>query len=311
MNRNSTAPPVLGSISSPLVSILIRTCSRPGWLREALQSVLIQSYPNIEAVVVEDGPPVARKMVEEEFAERMNVQYYATQQKGGRARAGNIAMSLARGEWFNFLDDDDLLMPKHVEVLMRAINDQRAAGAYSVAWETSGTIISEDPLVYRETNRRIRHRQPFCRITLWQKNYLPIQSVLFHRRLYEEHGGFDEEMEVLEDWNLWTRYTLCDDFVFVNHSTSVYRLGDICNSYRQQQLDGNFEEALIRQEQMPFHSSPRAISGMVDDYIRSQALILVTRNQMKSMLLCLPFTKWLMARRQYFFFLWLRFFGRR
>ena len=48
----------------------------------------------------------------------------------------------------------------------------------------------------------------FDRITLWHHNFLPIQAVLFSRRLYERHGGFAEDMDQLEDWNLWTRFTL-------------------------------------------------------------------------------------------------------
>ena len=69
-----------------------------------------------------------------------------------------------------------------------------------------------------------RHRQPFDRLTLWHHNFLPIQAVLFHRSLYERHGGFAEDMDQLEDWNLWTRYTLEDDFVLVEKTTSKYRV---------------------------------------------------------------------------------------
>ena len=51
--------------------------------------------------------------------------------------------------------------------------------------------------------------EPFSRPAMWHHNYMPIQSVLFHRSLFEQHGGFAEDMDQLEDWNLWTRYECC------------------------------------------------------------------------------------------------------
>ena len=53
-------------------------------------------------------------------------------------------------------------------------------------------------------------------------NYLPIQSVMFEKSLYEEHGGFKEDLSVLEDWDLWLRYSLSENFLFIPQMTSVY-----------------------------------------------------------------------------------------
>src|SRR6185503_6043849 len=118
----------------PLVSILIRTVGRKAWLREALESVAQQTWPNVEAIVVEDGPQTSRAIVDE-FRRRLVVRYFATGEKVGRARAGNLALSEARGEWLNFLDDDDLFFADHIEVLMDAVEGARVKGAYALAWE--------------------------------------------------------------------------------------------------------------------------------------------------------------------------------
>ena len=109
-----TAHVKLAGLADPRVGDVIAGYFRPGhdevklvWLREALESVAQQTWPNIEAIVVEDGPQTSQGVIDE-FRRRLVVRYRATGDKVGRARAGNLALAEARGEWLNFLDDDDL-----------------------------------------------------------------------------------------------------------------------------------------------------------------------------------------------------------
>lgn len=272
------------SLPRPLVSILIRTVDRPGFLREALASCAHQTYENLEVVVIEDGPERSREVIDE-FRGRLDVRYEATGQRVGRARAGNLALQRARGEWLNFLDDDDVLFGDHVEVLVDGALAGRAAGAYALAWETH-TDVDRDTGRYREVMHVTRHHQPFDRLTLWHHNYLPIQAVLFHRRLFERYGGFAEDMDQLEDWNLWTRYTLEDDFVLIPKTTSKYRVPTDARlaADRQALLDRAYADALERQRQMRVTFSPREVSAMAEAYARRQTLVMVTRGDVRRFL---------------------------
>ncbi|HEY2630650.1 MAG TPA: glycosyltransferase [Usitatibacter sp.] len=266
----------------PLVSILIRTVDRPAWLREALASCANQTYPNLEVVVIEDGPETSRAIVEE-FSGRVAVRYRATGTKGGRAKAGNVALAESRGEWLNFLDDDDLFFADHVEALVDAVQKAGVAGAYALAWETQTEFLDKQHARYEEIVHTTRHWQRFDRLTLWHHNYLPIQAVMFHRRLYERYGGFAEDMDQLEDWNLWTRYTLEDDFVLLEKTTSKYRVpaNSRVAAERQALLDKAYLDALERQRSLHVTLSPRQISEMADTYVRGQAVMVVTRNDLR------------------------------
>lgn len=266
----------------PRVSILIRTSDRPAWLREALASCANQTYDNLEVVVIEDGPERSRAVVEA-LRGRLDVRYHATGERVGRARAGNAALAQAGGEWLNFLDDDDVIFADHVEVLVDAALRSGAAGAYALAWETQTRFVDRDLARYEEVLHVTRHRQRFDRLALWHHNYLPIQAVLFHRRLYERRGGFAEDMDQLEDWNLWTRYTLEDDFVLVEKTTSKYRVpaDAFVAAERQALLDRAYADALERQRAMRVTFSPREISEMADAYVRNEALMMVTRNDLR------------------------------
>ena len=255
--------------AEPLVSILIRTCGRPAWLREALASCANQTYRNLEVVVVEGGGESGRAVIEE-FAGRLDLRYIATGRATTRSENGNLALDQARGEWLNFLDDDDVLFADHVEVLVDAALRAGTAGAYALAWETRTRCHDFERARYEEVAYDRRHAEPFDRMALWTHNYLPIQSVLFHRRLYERHGGFDVAMDQLEDWNLWTRYTLEDDFTMVAKTTSKYRVpaDRPLAERRQEALDAAYAVALDRQRGMQARISPREVITMAEAYAR-------------------------------------------
>ena len=63
----------------------------------------------------------------------------------------------------------------------------------------------------------------YSRERLRTENFIPIQAALFRRRLYDELGGFDPSLDMLEDWNLWVRYSLGGKFKLVPKTTSCYR----------------------------------------------------------------------------------------
>jgi GT2 family glycosyltransferase len=249
----------------PLVSVLIRTHKRPHFLREALQSVLAQSYQELEVIVIEDGQDSARAMIEGEFAHDPRVRYHATGAAQGRSKAGNVALEMARGTWLNFLDDDDLFYPDHIETLLTAALSSGLAGVYGVSWEVPTEVISTEPLRYRELAPFHRYMTPFSHVTLWQSNFLPIQTVLFHRRLYEQYGGFETDMDQLEDWNLWTRYTLADRFAIIDKTTSLYRTpaSQSVQSSRQDALDQGYAIAIERQKAMRVQLSPQSIIAQI------------------------------------------------
>jgi len=107
-------------ITEPLVSIVVRTSNRPFVLKRALESILNQTYPALEVVVVDDG----LYKVNPEFVSSLNgcfvVKSIVTDQKG-RSFAANEGIKHSEGEFVIFLDDDDELYPDHVRLLVDAV----------------------------------------------------------------------------------------------------------------------------------------------------------------------------------------------
>jgi len=81
-------------------------------------------------------------------------------------------------------------------------------------------------------------------------NYIAIQSIVFQRELFERYGGFDLELDNLEDWNLWLRYSSQRDFKLLKKTTSMYRTPwDLSEKVtRQGSLDAYYDAAQKKNE---------------------------------------------------------------
>ena len=223
---------------SPLVSVIIRTMDRPFYLREALQAVRNQTYQNIEVIVVDDGNVKAKRILED--FRGMKICYIPGEGKLGRCKAGNVGLAQAKGNYINFLDEDDLWFADHVDVLVRELEAASEYGAaYSEGFQVETELVSESPFQYKEWTWNIVHRQTFDRSLLKEKNYIPINCLMFSRGLYHQYGGFDENLSLLEDWELWNRYARKSNFLFVPKTTCLYRVpkSHPVSASRQQALD--------------------------------------------------------------------------
>jgi GT2 family glycosyltransferase len=257
----------------PLVSVLVRTMPGCGGrLKEAVASIAAQTYQAVHLVVVEDGGNTAQAQLDAVKATgRFNEVTYMPLPKSGRCMAGNSALAAAKGELVCFLDDDDLFYADHLELLVNAWSENPELGAvYGLAYEVRTEIISQEPWVYKDLVHSLMFRQPFSRTLLWHHNFMPIQTVLFQRKLYETYGGFDPELDNLEDWNLWVRYSLKHDFLMVPKVTSLYRVPASADKAlkRQAVLDDYYSKAQAKHAQLKIEISPPEILKMAEQLSR-------------------------------------------
>ncbi len=180
------------------VSVIIRTFRRREMLVRALESVLAQTRPVDEIIVVNDDDLPGLQAFLQACKIPLERVRLIEEGHGGRIVALNRGVQAAAGDWLIFLDDDDILEPAMVgESLARAREDDAAlAVVASRAFDSTGTLRVEDiPAGSFEVL--------FNRL-LWD-NFIRMNAVLVRRRAVLDAGGFDEEMLYCEDWDLWMR----------------------------------------------------------------------------------------------------------
>jgi glycosyltransferase involved in cell wall biosynthesis len=202
-----------------VVSLLIRTIGRQEALKAALESVRKQLFRDFEVVIVEDGAGSLREFLTQYCDLPIRYEHMGARQ--GRMVVGNRALAMAQGEYCLFLDDDDEIYPEHLQLLMAAVRQGNHRIAYS--WAERRWVDRDDTgRILRQSRFKRYMREPFSLLRLIHGNFITINSVLFHRSLYEAAGGFSLEPAYLEDWLLWLRFAAIEpEWRVVKKATAI------------------------------------------------------------------------------------------
>ena len=200
---------------TPLVSVVIPTYNRVRLVQEAVASVLAQSYRPLELIVVDDGSTDATG---DALAGRSEVCVLRQPHTGMPGQARNAGARLARGEYLAFLDSDDLWQRHKLE---RQVAAATAAGAAiwhtRERWMRSGRVISQ---------RSQRHRRSGDLFPdSLRKCVIGPSTVLLHRAVFEQAGGFREDLEIAEDYELWLRLTARYPVGYLEQELVIKRAG--------------------------------------------------------------------------------------
>jgi glycosyltransferase involved in cell wall biosynthesis len=206
---------------NPLVSIVVRTKDRPKLLVRALQSIARQTYTPIEVVLVNDG---GCELPVEELKSLLGagtLRYVRLEKNAGRAGAGNRGIHNAQGKYIGFLDDDDEFYPEHAALLVSALEQID----YNIAYTDSElAFIEYDPVKkeFYEKEKKSFSKKDFSYPDLIVENYIPLINLLFRREVLLTIGGFDETLELFEDWDLLIRSAEKNPFYHIKQVTSRY-----------------------------------------------------------------------------------------
>lgn len=199
----------LSGTDEPLVSVIVRSMDRPT-LCTALDSVALQTYQKIEVILV-----CAKGSSHSEVPEwcgRFPMRAVNTGEPLARARAANLGLEEASGEYAIFLDDDDWYEPHHIAALTGAFDDTVVA------------VYSAIRVVNEHGDEVKRFEEPYDAVQLRIDNFMPIHAVLFRRAVLDRGVFFDEGLEVCEDWDFWLQMAEQGTFKFVPEVGGCYRL---------------------------------------------------------------------------------------
>jgi LmbE family N-acetylglucosaminyl deacetylase/glycosyltransferase involved in cell wall biosynthesis len=226
--------------SGPLVSVIVRTRNRPALLANALRSIAGQTYANLEIVVVNDGGQDVKAMVTA-LAGGIPVTYIRHKVHKGRAAAANSGLKAARGAYLNFLDDDDVFLPGHVETLVSHLVATNEKVAYSNVMNVYFTGPPERS--YAREREELVFNLDFDPDRLLFENYIPLMSVLFSRDVLLKVEGFCEDLILFEDWDFWIRVSRHFQFQHIDKTTAEYRFYGVKGIEASHRQKYRYEEA--------------------------------------------------------------------
>jgi glycosyltransferase involved in cell wall biosynthesis len=179
-----------------VVSVIIPTYNRSELVREAVASVLAQTYAAIEVIVVDDGSIDDTAFVLESLGSAVRL---ILQPHCGVSAARNAGILAADGEWLAFLDSDDLWLPRKLRVQLDFFSKHREFRICQTeeTWLRNG----------HKLNPKKYHKKPrgYCFPQLLERCLISPSAVVIHREVFAEVGFFDESLPVCEDYDLWLR----------------------------------------------------------------------------------------------------------
>lgn len=212
---------------SPLVTAVIPTYNYARFVARAVESVLGQTYPAIECVVVDDGSRDETPQVLEQFGSRIRV---IRQPNRGLSAARNTGIAAASGPYVAFLDSDDCWYPEKIERQMALIRSAAELGCVGCGF----AHVSPDGSVEEFPGRRNNRSQPeTLRLIALRKFWVggSGSGALVRREVLQRVGPFDERLSAAEDWDMWMRLSVTTRIdnveavsVAINkHGTGVFR----------------------------------------------------------------------------------------
>jgi hypothetical protein len=204
----------MDSVATPLVSILIRSMDRPT-LDRAIDSAVKQTWPNLEIVVVAACGGKHRILPTPVAGRDIRLIVPNPDRTLARPDAANLALESARGEWLNFLDDDDELFPEHINTLMRATRsaEQRIIYSRAEVRDQGGRVTGR--CGFETLRSRFRYDSP-----------LTPNAMLFHRSLVDEGARFDSAFPIYEDHDFFIELASRSPMKFVDAATCVWYAHD-------------------------------------------------------------------------------------
>ncbi len=205
----------------PLISVILPTKDRLHFLHRALASLRGQTVTDFEVVVVNDGGCDVAATVAAARDRGLSIVEVRHPVPRGLAAARNAGVEQSQGTWIAYLDDDDVFLPHHLEILTRAVGDSGAQVAYSDSFRVVETEVGGQ---WREVHRSLAMSEDFDRNRILMANITPVINVLHHRECWFAVGGFDPSLRVLEDWDFWVRVSRRWDFLHVPVITAEVRV---------------------------------------------------------------------------------------
>ncbi len=233
-------------MSKPLVSVIIPAYNHENYVQNTINSIIDQTYKNIELIVIDDGSKDSTwqkiQEMKDKCDERFSYVHFETKQNEGTCKTLNKLLSLANGEYIYLIASDDMAKPKAIELEVEFLEKNPD---YALAVGNNEIIDSNDVVCYFDKKQNLiydkkkalfhtyvaflQNRKTFRFIssdfgtykTLYSNNYIP-NGYLIRKSIFDKIGYFTPEAP-LEDWWLMLQISKYAKMKYIDEVLFLYR----------------------------------------------------------------------------------------
>ncbi len=222
--------------SKGLVSVCIPTYNGEQYLKQTLDSVVNQTYKNIEIIITDDlSADDTEKIIKSYHDER--IKYFVNTKRSGLAGNWNESLKKSSGEFIKILCQDDLLMPDAIEKQVNALNSSDAAcviGNTTVINSKGETIFVRK---YFKKSRIIDGMKYAKKSLLGRNIYSEPGNIMYRAECYEKYGTYDSELKYTPDWDFALRISVNGKICCISDTVFSFRVSESSETsrlYREQ-----------------------------------------------------------------------------
>ncbi|MBB6610989.1 glycosyltransferase [Pontibacter sp. Tf4] len=231
-------------MSQPLVSIICLCYNHERFLEEALDSVLVQTYDNLELIIVDDCSTDNSPAIIEEYCRRNpQLRYISTGKNVGNTKAFNTGWRESKGEFVIDFATDDVLLPDRVG---KQVNQFRKLG------QNFGVVYSDAAYINDRSNHLYLHShkyRPAAEGNVFQevleRYFICPPTMMMRRTVLEELNGYDETL-AYEDFDFWVRSSRNWNYSYLPEVTTKRRLHAASLSQRYYSSDGKMLRSTLK-----------------------------------------------------------------
>lgn len=253
------------------VSVIIPTFNRSHILPEAIESVLRQTYPRLELLIVDDGSTDDTGEVVSSFKDD-RIRMIRHPKNAGVSTARNTGLAEAKGDFVSFLDSDDLWMPEKLALELSFLAEHRDADAIFTDLEfrtpdSSLSTVASCPEFSRFLGGvgpcdAVMVPQRVMYLCMLQEMPIRIPAATFRRERLRTDWKFREDWRSGEDWEFLLRFSRRHMWAYVNRLLVVARRGKDSTLACHQTADALFLTSMFIQEKRSLDDDPEAYAAV-------------------------------------------------
>lgn len=244
----------------PLVSIVIPAYNHAKYLDDAIRSVLVQDYPNIELIVLDDGSTDATRQVLEKYGDRFR---WETHKNMGQANTLNKGWLMSRGQILSYLSADDVLLPQAVSVSLQYLHRDVV-----MTYCDFNLIDSESKIIRSVAAPEFDYCQMFTQFVCQ-----PGPGVFMTRWAFERAGLWNNAYRQMPDYDYWLRLGMYGRFLRIPNVLAGFRVHEDSQTYASASEAKAEEPARIISDFISQQAIPPVLRGLEQEALANASLV--------------------------------------